>query len=93
MPKEYKFFLCGKYHIKIKRPIKQAPLKNMSQNYMDDCCSAHLQGQNFLQPSLAVLEAKYEKSFFNPTDLVSLLENVRLTLKKSCILDFDNGDS
>ena len=36
---------------------------------------------------------KYEKSFFNRTDLVSLLENDRLTLKKSSILDFDNGDS
>ena len=56
------------------------------------CCSAHLQGQNFLQPSLAVLEAKYEKSLFNRTDLVNLLENVRLTLKKSFTLDFDNGD-
>ena len=57
------------------------------------CCFAHLQGQNFLQPSLAVLEAKYEKSLFNRTDLVNLLENVRLTLKKSSTLDFDNGDS
>ena len=46
-----------------------------------------------MQPSLAVLEAKYEKSLFNRTDLVNLLENVRLTLKKSSTLDFDNGDS
>ena len=46
-----------------------------------------------MQTSLAVLETKYEKSFFNPTYLVSLLENVQLTLRKSSILDFDNADS
>ena len=46
-----------------------------------------------MQTSLTVLEAKYEKSFFNRTVLVSILENVRLTLKKSSILDFDNAGS
>ncbi|CAG2256153.1 unnamed protein product [Mytilus edulis] len=37
-----------------------------------------------------ILKAKYTKSFFSRTDIVALLENVRLTMSKSSILDFDN---
>lgn len=57
------------------------------------CCSSNLKGQNLLQNSLTKLEAKYDNSYFNRTDLVDLLENVRLTLQKSSILDFDNPKS
>ncbi|XP_062581640.1 uncharacterized protein LOC134243403 [Saccostrea cucullata] len=201
MPKEYKCFLCGKHHIKIRRPIRQSPLRKYASKlagqdpgnddvicnkcrkdyynsikkhssasvtldndndsdfclsadeHLDNnskevspknihlnipsthsshkfcvvcrkksskrvkfctiplnartqafihngifikqsarCCSSHLEGKNLLQSSLTKLQAKYANSFFNRTDLFNLLENVRLTLKRSSILDFDNSD-
>ena len=61
-----------------------------SQSLAENCCSAEV----FAAISSSTKSMKkYEKSFFNRTDLVSLLENDRLTLKKSSVLNFDNGDS
>ncbi|XP_071181323.1 uncharacterized protein [Mytilus edulis] len=75
------------------------PLKARTQAFIQNaifvdskarCCTSHLQELHFSQASLMILKAKYTKSFFSRTDIVALLENVRLTMSKSSILDFDN---
>ena len=57
------------------------------------CCHVHLTDKNFNHASLQTLTAKYTSSYFNRTDLQTLLENIRSTLSSKHILDFDNETS
>ena len=58
------------------------------------CCSSHLQNHNLTQESLFQIQAKYDRSYFNRTDIVTMLQNVRATLlKQTTRLNFDKTSS
>jgi hypothetical protein len=76
------------------------PLKARTQAFIDIAifidskargCPFHLPHQYFKEDSLNQIKAKYNQSYMNRTDIVTLLQNVRATLsKKSPRLSFDH---
>ena len=76
------------------------PLKARIQAFIDRsifidsktrCCPFHLLHQCFKEDSLNQIKAKYNQSYMNRTDIVTLLQNVQATLsQKSSILSYDH---
>lgn len=96
----HKYCIVCKKQANSRVKLSVIPLKARTQAFIDKaifidskarCCPFHLLHQYFKEDSLNQIKAKYNQSYMNRTDIVTLLQNVRATLsQKSSRLSFDH---